>query len=159
MAPLKALINDQFGRMSLSRAAISRSTLARGRSGSKKLLVLTPGGILLITPESLEALFVLHGRAVAAVRGPAYVVVDELHAFLGSERGASSSLIHRVELAIRRRVPRIGLSATLGDIRLAADALRPGGGDEVQSIQSARGGQELVCAGPWIPDQPGAAQP
>ena len=52
--------------------------------------------------------------------------------------------MHRVELALRRRVPRVGLSATLGDMSLAADALRPGEAGQVRCIESAKGGQELA---------------
>ena len=114
-------------------------SLARRRSGSKKSAVLKrPGRDLAHHAESLEALFVLRGRAVGALlAGLQYVVVDELHAFLGTERGAQlRSLLHRVELAIRRRVPRVGLSATLGDMSLAADALRPGEAEK-RSVHSS----------------------
>jgi ATP-dependent Lhr-like helicase len=70
--------------------------------------------------------------------------VDELHAFLGTERGAQlQSLLHRVELAIRRRVPRIGLSATLGDLGLACEFLRPAEGAGVLRVESTANGQEL----------------
>ena len=68
---------------------------------SRKSAVLKkPGGILLITPESLEALFVTRGAGAGSLlAGLQYVVVDELHAFLGTERGAQlRSLMHRVEL-------------------------------------------------------------
>jgi ATP-dependent Lhr-like helicase len=93
----------------------------------------------------LEALFVVRGPAAAGLlSGLQYVVVDELHAFLGTERGAQlRSLLSRVELAIRHRVPRVGLSATLGDMSLAAEALRPGEPQNVHCIVSAAGGQEL----------------
>ncbi|MEV4749132.1 BREX system ATP-binding domain-containing protein [Streptosporangium sp. NPDC049248] len=99
-------------------------------------LVDRPRGILLITPESLEALFVLRGWKMgdltAALR---YIVIDELHSFIGTERGAQlQSLMHRLDLAARRHVPRIGLSATLGDMSQAADFLRPGAGERVTSI-------------------------
>ena len=112
----------------------------------KSAVVKTPGGILLITPESLEALFVTRGAGAGSLlAGLQYVVVDELHAFLGTERGAQlRSLLHRVELSLRRRVPRVGLSATLGDMSLAADALRPGEAGGVCCIESAQGGQELA---------------
>jgi ATP-dependent Lhr-like helicase len=149
VAPLKALINDQFGRLSglCDRLEIPVHRWHGDVAGSKKSTVLKkPDGILLITPESLEALFVVRGRAVGTLLASLqYVVVDELHAFLGTERGAQlRSLLHRVELALRRRVPRVGLSATLGDMSLAADALRPGEAGQVQCIHSAQGGQELA---------------
>jgi ATP-dependent Lhr-like helicase len=115
--------------------------------GPKKSAMLKrPDGILLITPESLEALFVLRGTTVPVLfTGLHYMVVDELHSFLGTERGAQlRSLLHRVELATRRRIPRVGLSATLGDMRLAAEALRPHGADQVHCIVSSGGGQEIA---------------
>jgi ATP-dependent helicase Lhr and Lhr-like helicase len=149
VAPLKALINDQFDRLSglCDRLDIPVHRWHGDVPGSKKSVVLKkPDGILLITPESLEALFVVRGRAVGTLlAGLQYIVVDELHAFLGTERGAQlRSLLHRVELAIRRRIPRVGLSATLGDMTLAAEALRPGEAASVRCIQSAQGGQELA---------------
>jgi ATP-dependent Lhr-like helicase len=73
-----------------------------------------------------------------------YVVVDELHAFIGTERGRQlQSLLHRVELAIRRAVPRIALSATLGDMRLAAAFLRPEAPERVKLIAAGAEGTEL----------------
>ncbi|GGK82194.1 hypothetical protein Sme01_38390 [Sphaerisporangium melleum] len=148
VSPLKALINDQYGRLDDLCAGLD-IPVARwhGDVGAhaKSKLIERPRGILLITPESLEALFVLRGwkmrDLMAALR---YVVIDELHSFIGTERGAQlQSLMHRLDLASRRRVPRIGLSATLGDMRSAADFLRPGRGDLVTSIVSTADAQEL----------------
>jgi ATP-dependent helicase Lhr and Lhr-like helicase len=148
VAPLKALINDQYGRLSglCKYLEIPVHRWHGDVPASKKSAFLKrPDGILLITPESLEALFVVRGPRIASLLAALqYVVVDELHAFLGTERGAQlRSLLHRAELAIRRRVPRVGLSATLGDMDLAADALRPGEPENVRVIVSASGGQEL----------------
>ncbi len=149
LAPLKALINDQHDRLSALRERLD-IPVHRWHGdvpGSKKSAVLKrPGGILLITPESLEALFVTRGPAVAGLlAGLEYVVVDELHAFLGTERGAQlRSLLHRTELALRRRVPRIGLSATLGDMGLAATALRPGRGALTGGKTARRGDGKTV---------------
>ncbi|GAA0976281.1 hypothetical protein GCM10009555_035590 [Acrocarpospora macrocephala] len=148
VSPLKALINDQYGRLD-ELCAHLEIPVARwhGDVGSqvKSGLVKNPQGILLITPESLEALFVLRGwkmpNLMASLR---YVVIDELHSFLGTARGAQlQSLMHRLDLAVRRRVPRIGLSATLGDMSAAADFLRPGKGSGVTTIVSGSDGQEL----------------
>jgi ATP-dependent helicase Lhr and Lhr-like helicase len=148
VAPLKALINDQYDRLSglCEHLEIPVHRWHGDVPASRKTAFLKrPGGILLITPESLEALFVVRGPAVGGLLAALeYVIVDELHAFLGTERGAQlRSLLHRVELAIRRRVPRVGLSATLGDMSLAADALRPGEPENVRCIVSASGGQDL----------------
>jgi ATP-dependent Lhr-like helicase len=148
VSPLKALINDQHGRLEqLSEQLDVPVHRWHGDvAGSKKSRLLkSPEGVLLITPESLEALFVLHGTGVAAFFATLeYVVVDELHSFVDSERGAQlQSLLHRVELLLRRHVPRIALSATLGDMHVAADFLRPGHGDDAVLIDGDDDGQEL----------------
>ena len=107
--------------------------------GSRKAKLLrNPDGVLLITPESLEALMVVQGPKIGPLFGGLrYVVIDELHSFIGRERGAQlQSLMHRIELTIRRSVPRIGLSATLGDMAMAAAFLRPGRGDRVHLIEA-----------------------
>jgi ATP-dependent Lhr-like helicase len=163
VSPLKALINDQFRRLDL---LCERLDIPVTRwhgdvdAGKKRALLRKPRGVLLITPESLEALFVLHGTKIGALFGGlAYVVVDELHAFLENERGRQlQSLLHRIEAATgSRRVPRIALSATLSDLRLAADFLRPGEGAAVETIVSHAAGAELraqirgyVCRPPVV---------
>jgi ATP-dependent Lhr-like helicase len=148
LSPLKALINDQFDRLSDLAGSVD---VAVHRwhgdvAGDKKAAVLRkPTGVLLITPESLEALFVRRGSQISTMFGALrYVVVDELHAFIGTERGAQlQSQLHRLELAIRRRVPRIALSATLGDMHSAAEHLRPGLGDAVLHLLDDADGQAV----------------
>ena len=85
------------------------------------------------------------GPSVAALFSKLlYVIVDELHSFIGTERGQQlQSLLSRVENAIGRRVPRIALSATLGDMTIAAGFLRPHDGDKVRIVESCATGQEL----------------
>ncbi|MBE9101686.1 DEAD/DEAH box helicase [Vacuolonema iberomarrocanum] len=148
ISPLKALINDQFRRLSeIGEQLEIKVTPWHGDidAGRKRRLLKQPSGVLLITPESLEALFVRHGSEIAGFfQGLNYLVVDELHAFIGSERGKQlQSLMHRVEQVIRRRVPRIGLSATLGDMELAAEFLRTGKAVQVEQIESEDEGQEI----------------
>jgi len=148
ISPLKALINDQWGR--LSGLCESLDIPVVGWHGDvaanrKQRFLKEPNGILLITPESLEALFVMRGSAMPGLMANLrYVVVDELHAFIGSERGKQlQSLLHRLERVAGRWIPRVGLSATLGDMRLAASFLRPSGAAEVCLIETKGGGQEL----------------
>jgi ATP-dependent Lhr-like helicase len=139
VSPLKALINDQSRRLEgLARAVDLQVTPWHGDIAAtrKRSLREDPSGVLLITPESLEAMFVLRGSSIAEMfAGLEYIVIDELHSFIATERGRQlQSLLRRIELAIGRGLPRIGLSATLGDLDLAAQFLRPAG--EVLVIES-----------------------
>ena len=148
IAPLKALINDQHRRLGPLFECINAAvTPWHGdiASSVKRRFVELPKGALLITPESLEALFVTRGtevpRLVEALR---YIVVDELHAFIGTERGRQlQSLMHRLNVAAKRRVPRVALSATLGDLDLASEFLLPRRGGEVERITSSALGREV----------------
>ncbi|MBI5017538.1 MAG: DEAD/DEAH box helicase [Deltaproteobacteria bacterium] len=148
VSPLKALINDQFSRVEELCETLEipvhrwHGDVSQGR---KKLVLKNPSGILIITPESLEALFVIHGGEIASLfQGLRHIVVDELHSFIGGVRGRHlQSLLSRVELSLGHRVPRVGLSATLGDMRLAAEFLRPGSGEKVKRIVSDDEGQEI----------------
>ncbi len=148
VSPLKALINDQYERLAqlCDRLDIPVHRWHGDVATSRKKLVLrAPEGVLLITPESIESLFVNHGDRLARVFGDLrYIIVDELHAFIGTARGAQlQSLLHRIELVIDRRVPRIALSATLGDFSAAARFLRPSPRPEVDVVSSDDDGGEI----------------
>ena len=148
VGPLRALINDQFRRLEdLCEALdmpvhpwhgdVSQAVKTRARKN--------PRGILLITPESLEAMFVLRGTEVPRLFADTQaIVIDELHALLDSERGVHlRSLLTRLELSVGRRIRRIGLSATLGDMALANAYLRPEAPEKVGQLVSRSDGQEL----------------
>ena len=72
--------------------------------------------------------------------------------------------MHRLEVAARTTIPRIGLSATLGDPTLAAEFLRPQHGESVEQITSSALGREVKMqvrgyikerpSGPVQPEQP-----
>ncbi|VEF10864.1 DEAD/DEAH box helicase [Pseudomonas fluorescens] len=148
ISPLKALINDQWDRLGRLCEQLGIPVVAwhGDISSSKKHRFLkSPEGVLLITPESLEALFVNRGSSLTGVfQNLRYIVVDEMHAFIGSERGKQlQSLMRRVELVAGRRLPRVGLSATLGDMTLASEFLRSGGVDGVTVIESKNSNQTL----------------
>jgi ATP-dependent Lhr-like helicase len=121
ISPLIALINDQFQRVeSLSRYLDVLVTKWHGEANqtAKKKLLENPEGILLITPESIEALFVNHPlKAHALFSHLKFIVIDEIHSFLGSDRGLHlKSLLSRISEIAKGASPRIvGLSATIGD--------------------------------------------
>ena len=148
VAPLRALINDQLGRMEdLCAQAelpiypwhgdISQGVKSRARKN--------PRGVLMITPESLEALFVLRGLEIPTLfAGTRAIIIDELHALLDNERGIHlRSLLTRLELAVGRRIRRVGLSATLADMDTVKEYLRPGDPDAVDLLESEVDGGEL----------------
>jgi ATP-dependent helicase Lhr and Lhr-like helicase len=149
LSPLKALINDQFRRLdSLCEAVELPIHRWHGDvpAGAKIHARQNPNGIVLMTPESLEALLVRRGIEVPGLFATLQaIVVDELHAFIGNARGVQlQSLLHRLELAVGHRVARIGLSATLADPRSAAAFLRPGGSDGAVILQSESDRQTVL---------------
>ena len=74
-----------------------------------------PPHFLMITPESLEVL--LQEKTLAPdLRQVRYIIVDELHAFVETERGVHlRMLLHRMDRLTKRKIQRIGLSATAGN--------------------------------------------
>ena len=140
ISPLKALINDQFDRLG---PLFDRGGIPVLRwhgdvpGGHKKKLLNKPGGVLQITPESLEALLLKHpGKLIPLFRDLRFVIIDEVHAFMGSDRGAQILCqIGRIEDAAGVRVRRIGLSATLGDYGEALRWLALGTGGETVLVR------------------------
>jgi ATP-dependent Lhr-like helicase len=148
ISPLKALINDQWRRLEeLTETMKIEVTPWHGDVGQqrKDRFLKQPKGCLLITPESLEALLCRRGHGLTGLLSSlAYVVVDELHAFIGTERGKQlQSLLHRIETALGRPAIRIGLSATLGDMSGAASFLRPDQSRRVTIIESKGDSHDL----------------
>lgn len=130
ISPLKALINDQYRRLEmLAEYTGIPVTPWHGdvSSSIKNKARKKPNGILLITPESLEAMLMRHvGWAEEAFRHLRYCVIDEFHAFIGTERGQQLiSLLERIQFLVPEPVPRVALSATLGDLKTVAQTLRP----------------------------------
>lgn len=133
ISPLKALINDQYRRLqSLAELLDMQVTPWHGDSlqSKKKQQKKSPSGIILITPESLESLLVRDAGWVKQAFGELkYIVIDEFHAFLSSERGQHLlSLLTRLEHVAGRLdapIPRVALSATLGDLETVPLSLRP----------------------------------
>lgn len=150
VSPLKALINDQFGRLEL---LCERLDIPVHRwhgdvsQAAKRALKANPQGVLLITPESLESLFMSHGSHIRAVFASlSYVVVDELHAFLGSERGAQlRSLLCRLEDSLGGCIPRVGLSATLSDMKMVSQLLRPSSDRTATIVRSSSSSSGIMA--------------
>jgi ATP-dependent helicase Lhr and Lhr-like helicase len=147
--PLKALINDQFLRLEqlCEQAEIPVHKWHGDVSAkAKQRLLKQPSGVLLITPESIESLFVNHPGELAAVFAHlGFIVIDEMHSFIGTERGAHlRSLTARLASQSTQVVRRLGLSATLGDLDAARRWLRPADPDGVAVIEDHEEKQILL---------------
>ncbi|MDR1566057.1 MAG: DEAD/DEAH box helicase [Treponema sp.] len=145
ISPLKALINDQFERL---KPLMAQAPLPLWRwhgdiaEGHKEQFLENPSGILQITPESLEALLLRRPEKTTAVfRGLSFVIIDEIHAFMGTDRGSQLlCLIERICGQAACDPRRIGLSATLGDYDSALAWIRLGTEREGVLIREERGG-------------------
>lgn len=138
IAPLKSLINDQFLRMQevldASGVVVTHWHGDVG-AGHKNKLLKKPEGVLQITPESLESMLMNRSNDVVRLfHGLKYVVIDEIHAMIGQDRGSQvMCLLSRLARKIGHHPRRVGLSATIGDVSLAAEWLGMGTGRSTQA--------------------------
>ena len=137
IAPLKSLINDQFSRLDelldLTGIPVFHWHGDVAQSHKAKLLK-EPQGILQITPESLESMLMNRSNDLVRLFGDLrFIVIDEIHTLTGTDRG-NQIICQLVRLAriIGHTPRRIGLSATIGDAKQAADWL--GGGTDIETI-------------------------
>jgi ATP-dependent helicase Lhr and Lhr-like helicase len=139
ISPLKALINDQYGRL-MTMCQPLGIAVHRWHGDvdveTKRRLREHPNGILFTTPESLESAFLNYPHTITKLyRDLKYIVVDELHVLLETERGMHvRSLVARLMAAIERRPRCFGLSATLGDPLAARSFLNQDHPDSVRVI-------------------------
>ncbi len=131
IAPLKALINDQFLRMNeLCEEQGIPVTKWHGDAdaGRKRKLLKKPRGILQITPESLESLMInKHMEIPSLFHDLRFIVIDEIHSLLRGDRGLQTfCLIERMCRLAQCDPRRIGLSATIGNPEDAGKFLSAG---------------------------------
>lgn len=120
ISPLIALINDQFYRIEeLCKYLDVTVTKWHGEANKtlKDRIIKQPNGIVLITPESLEAMFVNKPFNVKQLfSNLKYVVIDEIHSFIGTDRGIQlKSILSRLQNVNAKPFSIVGLSATIGD--------------------------------------------
>jgi ATP-dependent helicase Lhr and Lhr-like helicase len=122
LCPLKALLNnlaprvDQYAQWLGRRAGLWHGDT---RESERRRVRLDPPDILLTTPESLESMLISyktdHTHTLGGVR---CVIVDEVHAFAGDDRGWHLlAVLERLTRVTGRPIQRIGLSATVGNPR------------------------------------------
>ncbi|WP_052172965.1 DEAD/DEAH box helicase [Nocardia sp. BMG111209] len=120
LCPLKALLNnlvtriDGYAQWVGRRAALWHGDTADSR---RNRIRREPPDILLTTPESLEAMLIgvktEHENLLGGIRA---VVVDEVHAFAGDDRGWHLlAVLERLQRVTGRPIQRVGLSATVGN--------------------------------------------
>ncbi|MEH0841064.1 DEAD/DEAH box helicase [Micromonospora sp. CPCC 205711] len=120
VCPLKALLNNLLPRVENytgwlgRRAALWHGDVTMGR---RRTILRERPDVLLTTPESLESMLVStavdHDEFFRHLRA---IVVDEVHAFAGDDRGWHLlAVLERLSRVAGRPVQRIGLSATVGN--------------------------------------------
>ncbi|MEO3922761.1 DEAD/DEAH box helicase [Micromonosporaceae bacterium B7E4] len=120
VCPLKALLNNLEPRLATYGSWLGRRVAVwHGdvTAPTRRAILRDRPDLLLTTPESIEAMLVSvnvdHARFFADLRA---VVVDEVHAFAGDDRGWHLlAVLERLGHVIGRPLQRIGLSATVGN--------------------------------------------
>ncbi len=120
VAPIKALLNNQEERLGTYTEMVGlRRFVWHGDvpEGDKRAFVREPAELLMTTPESLEVMLlsprVPAEKLFADLR---MVVIDEVHAVAGTERGAHlMSVLERLRKCTPNDIQRVGLSATVGN--------------------------------------------
>ena len=128
VCPIKALLNNletrlaRYGELLGRRACLWHGDTSQG---ARQRIAKQPPDILLTTPESLEVMLVSGRIDEESLFGDLRVViVDEIHAFAGDDRGWHLlSVLERVSKLAGREVQRIGLSATVGNPEVLCDWL------------------------------------
>ena len=123
VTPLRALNRDVFRRITRYAQACGLSIEIRHGDtprSARQRITKNPPDILITTPETLVIL--LSQKAMLnALHELEWVVIDEVHELLSSERGSQLSLtLERLQLNALYDITRIGLSATVGDTTRAA---------------------------------------
>src|SRR5215210_3670589 len=122
VTPLRALNNDVLRR--IVRYAQEENLTIEIRHGDtsakdKKKITENPPDILITTPESLSVLLTI-SNIIKGFQALKWVVIDEVHELVSNERGSHLSLsIERLQSLSNHKVTRVGLSATLGNLKEA----------------------------------------
>ena len=149
ISPLKALINDQLIRMeSICKDNDICTVPWHGDVpiNVKNRLDKNNQAILLITPESLEAMLINNpNKARSLFKNSISIVIDEFHSFLGNDRGDQlRSLLNRLEKFTKYCPRRIGLSATIGDENYIINALNSNNSSNTKIIKEPISGKREI---------------
>ena len=126
ITPLRALNRDVFRR--IIKYAEQDCLTIQIRHGDtsqtmRKKISDSPPDILITTPETLVILLT-QKKMLTALSELEWVIIDEVHELLASERGSQLSLsLERLQLNSNQKIIRNGLSATIGNTDEAAKFL------------------------------------
>jgi len=128
ICPIKALLNNLDLRLQRYCTLLGRrSALWHGdvKSSARKQILREPPDCLLTTPESLEVMLVSPNvDARTLFSNLRVVIVDEIHAFAGDDRGWHLlAVLERISRLAGRELQRLGLSATVGNPETLVDWL------------------------------------
>lgn len=120
VCPIRALLNNQEERLRAYARMVGLDVFkwhGDVNDSRKQTFRRSPSHVLMTTPESLEVMMIsAKTDARVLFAGLSAVVIDEVHAFAGDDRGAHLvSLLERLVELCGRDVQRIGLSATVGN--------------------------------------------
>jgi len=120
LCPLKALLNNLHERLDYYARLVGRTCAVWHGDvpeSQRKRIRREPPDILLTTPESVEAMLVSRKTDNSTVFGQLQaVVIDEVHAFAGDDRGWHVlALLERLVRIAGRELQRLALSATVGN--------------------------------------------
>ena len=122
VTPLRALNNDVLRRIvQYAREENLTIEIRHGDTSAKnkKKITENPPDILITTPESLAVLLTI-SNILKALQALKWVIIDEVHELVSNERGSHLSLsIERLQALSNHKVTRVGLSATLGNLKEA----------------------------------------
>ena len=122
VTPLRALNRDVFRR--ITKYATQNDLSIEIRHGdttrtARRKITENPPDILITTPETLVVLL-SQPKMLAALSELEWIIIDEVHELLSSERGSQLSLsMERLQLNSKLPLTRVGLSATVGNFQEA----------------------------------------
>jgi ATP-dependent Lhr-like helicase len=157
LCPLKALLNNLLPRISEYGSWVGRRVAVwHGdvNTAARRRILTDRPDIVLTTPESLEAMLVsTHVDHAAFFHGLRAVVIDEVHAFAGDDRGWHLlAVLERLTRLVGRPLQRIGLSATVGNPTELVSWLQGSSRDQrpacVVAPDLTADSQSLAAAGP-----------
>jgi ATP-dependent helicase Lhr and Lhr-like helicase len=154
VSPLKALLNNLLPRLETYAGWLGRRVaIWHGdvTASARQRILREPPDVLLTTPESLEAMLISlkveHGRLFTDLRA---IVIDEVHAFAGDDRGWHLlAVLERLTRVAGRPIQRIGLSATVGNPADLLGWLQGSGGDNRSAVVIS---PDVVAAAAPTPD-------